>query len=126
MREHKDIGARLENWSRWCTARTGRGPDCMTGAICDDMRKNSGLVREGHHCIDKIDDGDAVRIEMGMRKITTPQRLLLSWCYIEQARPEVICRKMSIAPRPASVFVDLFRAAQCAIEQIVDLSQQAA
>lgn len=121
-----DIGMRLENWARWCTARAGRGSDCMTGVICDDMRKSSGLVREGHRCIDKIDDGDAVRIEMGMRKITMPQRLLLGWCYIEQARPEVICRKMSIAPRPASVFVDLFRAAQVAIEQVVDISQQAA
>ena len=120
MTERKDIGARLENWARWATAKGARGSDCMTGAICDDMRKNSGLVREGHSGIDRIDDSDAVKIELGMRKLPIQQRLLLDWCYIEQARPEVICRKLSIPMRPASEFVDRFRDAQEAIEDIVD------
>lgn len=115
MTARQDIGTRLENWSKWCTARTRRGSDCMTGAICDDMRKNSGLVREGHSGMARIDDLDAVRIELGMRKLTVGHRLLLNWCYIEQARPEVICRKMSI---PSSEFVERFRAAQEAIEEV--------
>lgn len=117
MTERKDIGARLENWARWATAKGARGSDCMTGAICDDMRKNSGLVREGHSGIDRIDDSDAVKVELGMRKLPMQQRLLLDWCYIEQARPEVVCRKVSI---PMKEFVERFMEAQEAIEEIVD------
>jgi len=90
----------------------------MTGVICDDMRKNSGLVFEGHADQQrKIDDSDAIKIELGMRRIPFQQRLLLDWCYIEQARPEVVCRKVSI---PIAEFVDRFRDAQEAIEDIVD------
>lgn len=112
---------RLENWARWATARAGRGADSMTGAICESMRKAAlGNVWSGHDQRDPLDDTDAVRIEQGMRELSTFDRLLLHWCYIEQARPEVICRKLSIPVRPASEFVDRFRAAQDAIEDIVD------
>lgn len=93
----------------------------MTGAICEGLRKAAlGNVWSGHGELNPIDDSDAIRIEMGMRKLPFQQRLLLDWCYIEQARPEVVCRKLSIPIRPASIFVELFRAAQDAIEEIVD------
>lgn len=116
--ERKDIGWRLENWARWATANGGRGSDCMTGAICEGLRKAAlGNVWSGHDGIDQIDDSDAVKIELGMRKLPFQQRLLLDWCYIEQARPEVVCRKCSI---PKVEFVERFRAAQEAIEDIVN------
>lgn len=118
MTERKDIGTRLENWGRWCTARAGRGADCMTGAICESMRKAAlGNVWSGHDQRDPLDDVDAVRIEQGMRLLTVADRLLLHWCYIEQARPEVVSRKLSFAVKE---FVEKFRAAQEAIEDIVD------
>ena len=121
MTERKDIGARLENWARWATAKGSRGSDCMTGAICEGLRKAAlGNVWSGHSGLAPIDDSDAIKIEMGMRKIPFQQRLLLDWCYIEQAQPEVICRKLSIPVRPASEFVDRFRAAQEAIEDATD------
>lgn len=124
MTQRKDIGARLENWARWATARGSRGSDCMTGAICEGLRKAAlGNVWSGHAGIDPIDDSDAIRIELAMRQIPFQQRLLLDWCYIEQARPEVICRKLSIPLRPASEFVDRFRAAQQSIEQLVDTAK---
>jgi hypothetical protein len=116
--EHKDIGSRLENWARWATARGSRGADCMTGAICESLRKAAlGNVWSGHDERNQIEDSDAIRIELGMRKLPCQQRLLLDWCYIEQARPEVVCRKLSI---PIKDFVERFREAQDAIEDIVD------
>ena len=45
-------------------------------------------------------------------------RLLLRYCYIDQSRPEEVCRKLSIAHRPATVFVTVFRQAQAALEAI--------
>lgn len=121
MIERKDIGARLENWARWATARAARGADCMTGAICESLRKAAlGNVWSGHDVRDLLDERDAVRFEIGMRELSVPHRLLLHWCYIEQAQPEVICRKLSIPIRPASEFVVRFREAQAAIEDIVD------
>ena len=112
---------RLENWARWATARGSRGADCMTGAICEGLRKAAlGNVWSGHEVRHPIDEPDAVRIEVAMRVIPFKQRLLLHWCYIEQARPEVICRKLSIPVRPASEFVAQFHEAQFAIEDAVD------
>jgi DNA-directed RNA polymerase specialized sigma24 family protein len=120
MTERKDIGARLETWSRWATARGSRGADCMTGAICDGLRKAAvGNVRSGSST-DPIDASDAIRIEQAMHQIPVQQKMLLDWCYIKNARPEVICRKLSIPVRPASEFVNQFRAAQQALEQAVD------
>lgn len=114
----KDIGARLENWARWATARAGRGADCMTGAICESLRKAAlGNVWSGHDVRDTLDEADAVAIERAMRDLLLQQRLLLQWCYIEQARPEVVCRKVSI---PIKEFVERFRAAQEAIEDLTD------
>lgn len=93
----------------------------MTGAICEGLRKAAlGNVWSGHDVRDRIDDGDAVRIEVGMRKLELQHRLMLHWTYIEMARPEVVCRKLSIPTRPISEFVDRFRAAQDAIEDAVE------
>lgn len=121
MTEKKDIGVRLENWARWATAKGSRGSDCMTGTICEGLRKAAlGNVWSGHGDLNRIDEADAIVLELGMRKLEFQMRLLLWWCYIEQARPEVVCRKLSIPTRPASEFVERFRAAQEAIEDIVD------
>ena len=54
-----------------------------------------------------------------MPKLDNRTRMLLYWCYIKQAQPEVVCRKMSIAHRPATVFVEQFRQAQAAVESLV-------
>ncbi len=114
----KTIGERLENWARWATARAARGADSMTGAICESMRKAAlGNVWSGHDVRDPTDEQDAMTIELGMRKLSTLHRLLLDWCYIQQARPEVVCRKLSI---PIKEFVDRFRDAQDAIEDATD------
>jgi hypothetical protein len=121
MNGNKDIGARLESWARWCFSGRKEGADSMTGVICERMSRAAlGDVWSGHEVREDTDDQDAVAIERGMRLLSTFNRLLLHWCYIEQARPEVVCRKLSIPLRPASEFVDRFREAQEAIEDIVD------
>ena len=113
----KQIGLRLENWARWCDPRNGGGgggASCMTGALCDQLRKEVEGSPSTQGWRNPVDSNDAVRIEVAMRAITEYQRTLLGWCYIEQARPEMIMLKMSIPD--ARAFVDLFNAAQAAVE----------
>lgn len=115
--ERREIGSRLENWARWATAAGyPTAAASQTGAICERLRKaelgSSGASEERR----QIDEADAVLLEVGMRELETFDRLLLWWCYIDQARPEVVCRKLSIPRHPATEFVRLFRSAQDAIQ----------
>lgn len=57
-------------------------------------------------------------IERTMRHLTTQHRLLLWYCYIQNARPKIVCRRMSIPQQPATQFVAIFRAAQEAVEKL--------
>jgi hypothetical protein len=118
LTERRDIGSRLENWARVYrdTYRVGISP---TGAFCDQLRREA----EGEKAQTerrKVDEADAALLERGMRELETKHRLLLYWCYMRQAMPEVVCRKVSIAHRPATVFIGVFRDAQRAIESIVE------
>jgi hypothetical protein len=118
LTERKDIGWRLENWARWATARGRRGADCMTGAICDSMRRSAlGDVWSGIEVRAGIDAKDAARIQLAMPRVPIAQRVLLNWCYIEQARPEIVARKCSF---PVREFKERFYAAQAAIEDAAD------
>lgn len=121
MTARLDISTRLENWSRWATARGARGADCMTGAICESLRKAAlGNVWSGHTVYEDTNELDAMAIQRAMGQIALQQRLLLHWCYIEQARPEVVCRMVSLPVKPISVFVDALLAAKDAIEDATD------
>lgn len=124
MTEHGDIGWRLENWARVYrdTTRKGISP---TGAFCDQLRREA--EGEAPQQLDRrrIDEDDAHRIEIGMRALPRRQAEMLRLCYMDQADPNKVCRKMSIAHRPSSVFVNLFRTAQGAIESIVENATKA-
>lgn len=122
MTERRDIGVRLENWARWCTARGSRGAACMTGAICESMRRSAlGDVWSGHQVGTGIDAKDAARIQLAMPRLSIAHRVLLNWCYIEQARPEIVARKCSF---PVREFVSRFREAQAAIESLVEQNME--
>jgi hypothetical protein len=117
LTEQRDIGWRLENWARIYrdTHRVGISP---TGAFCEQLRREAqgeapSLERR------RVDDPDAALIERSMRDLETKHRLMLYWCYMRQVPPEVVCRKLAIAHRPATVFVEQFRRARNAIELIV-------
>lgn len=117
--ERRDIGLRLENWSRWATAGTRTIGVSPTGAYCDRLRREAlgDEPKQGERR--QVDEADALLIERAMPRLDTRTRMLLYWCYIKQAQPEVVCRKMSIAHRPATVFVEQFRQAQAAVESLV-------
>jgi hypothetical protein len=114
LTERRDISARLENWARaYRTTRT-IGVSA-TGAFCDHLeREANGEKPTGDRR--KSDEEDAHAIELAMRYLSRRDRLMLRYCYIDQERPEAVCRKLSIAHRPATVFVTVFRQAQHFLE----------
>lgn len=119
MTERREIGWRLENWGRWCTSDGYRPAASQTGAICDRMRKAAEGTASTNTDRRAIDEDDAWLIERAMPDLDTKFRMLLWWCYIRQAPPEVVCRKMGIPHRPATEFVSTFRAAQAAIDAML-------
>lgn len=117
-RRSDDIGLRLENWARvYRPNRTiGVSP---TGAYCDQLQREAeGEKPSGERRT--LDEQDAAAIERNMRLLSHRDRLLLKLCYIDMAHPNEVCRKLSIAHRPATVFVDRFRQAQATIESLVN------
>jgi len=118
--ERRDIGLRLENWSRWATAGTRTIGVSPTGAYCDRLRREALGDEPKQGDRRQVDETDALLIERTMPQLDTRTRMLLYWCYIKQAQPEVVCRKMSIAHRPATVFVEQFRQAQAAVQWLLD------
>jgi len=116
LTERRDISARLENWARaYRTTRT-IGVSA-TGAFCDHLeREANGEKPTGDRL--KLDEEDAHAIELAMRGLSRRDRLMLRYCYIDQERPEVVCRKLSIAHRPATVFLTVFRNAQQSLDNL--------
>lgn len=111
--QRRDIGSRLENWARFYRPTRTIGVSA-TGAFCDRLeREANGEKPTGDRR--KVDEEDAHVIELAMRHLSRRDRLMLRYCYIDQERPEAVCRKLSIAHRPATVFVTVFRNAQVAI-----------
>ena len=109
-----DIGARLENWAR--VSRTQRQIGVSpTAKFCDQLQREAeGEKPSGERR--KVDQVDAEAIERAMRLLTWRDRKMLTLCYIEQKRPEAVCRVLGLAHRPATVFVEAFRRAQSAVE----------
>ena len=99
LTERRDIGSRLENWGRVLR-------DVLQPSPVPDRRR--------------VDVADAKHVDAAMRSLPALQRSLLWWCYVRQAKPEVVCRRLGICARPAVQFVAAFQLAQAAIEQLVD------
>jgi DNA-directed RNA polymerase specialized sigma24 family protein len=116
--QRRDIGSRLENWARVYRPTRTIGVSA-TGAFCDRLeREANGEKPTGDRR--KVDEEDAHAIELAMRHLSRRDRLMLRYCYIDQERPEAVCRKLSIAHRPANVFVTVFRQAQGALNTLLD------
>ena len=114
--QRRDIGSRLENWARVYRSTRTIGVSA-TGAFCDRLeREANGEKPTGDRR--KVDEEDAHAIELAMRALSRRDRLMLRYCYIDQERPEAVCRKLSIAHRPATVFVALFRQAQAILDNL--------
>ena len=114
--ERRDIGARLENWARVYRPQRTIGVSA-TAAFCDQLKREAlGEQPSGERR--KPDEVDAHTIEQAMRQVPHRDRLMLKLCYIDQDRPEAVCRKLGLSHRPASIFVTAFRKAQAAIETV--------
>jgi len=94
------IEERLLNWGRW--AKSADGPfaaACMTGAICDTMRKAAGLVEYSlNNSSQAIDTNDAALVGRAMVRIDFDQRRLLGLLYVEQERKGLIAAMLRIPP----------------------------
>jgi hypothetical protein len=97
LSQQTDIDTRLLNWARWATARGRRGADCMTGAICESLRRAAlGDVWSGHEVRSQLDNDDAVLLERNMRKLIKPVRDALKLHYVERVRWQIVCRRAHV------------------------------
>jgi hypothetical protein len=88
--ERRSIGRRLENWGIWANAGPSRsaGSDCMTGVICDAMRRHAVGELHPPSAVDtRIDMADAEAINRAITKIDELHRWVLHWTYVVCARP---------------------------------------
>lgn len=89
--ERRSIGRRLENWGAWAnmgSRGTGSGADCMTGVICDSMRRNAvGELHPPAPVNDRVDIPDAEAINRAITKIDEIHRWVLHWTYVVCAKP---------------------------------------
>jgi hypothetical protein len=119
--QNKSIRQRLENWGKWATARARRGPDSMTGAICERLRKAAlGNVWSGHDVHDPFDEDDALRIEFAWRTLGMPHKQILWASFIGNQPPEMICRQLRMPARPIAIFLQAFDNSQQEIAKVLD------
>lgn len=118
--ERRSIGRRLENWGMWANldSRGSRGGDCMTGVICESMRRHAvGELHPPAAVNDRIDMVDAERINVGITKVDEAHRWVLHWTYVVCAKPWAVAGACGF---PSSEYGARLAAAQLAIESIVN------
>ncbi|MBW5284748.1 MULTISPECIES: hypothetical protein [Burkholderia] len=93
------IEMRLENWAR------------VQSSVCSGGTGGSGLVSSiyfptvrGQSVDSRHDLADAGRVELAMRKLMPMDRQLLVMHYIWRKPTFVICRRLGLKVRPATVF----------------------
>lgn len=111
----RDIEDRLLNWARWCTSSDGRvAAACITGAICESLRKASlGVLPGGMGGHLSIDTGDAVEIGRGMVRLDLNQRRILGLHYVDGQRSGYIAALLRF---PRDDFEKCMQVAQDALE----------
>lgn len=123
--DRKSIRDRIATWVAWSRGSTRRGGECMTGVVCDSLRRAAlGDVWTGHGAGQKSDTADAALVERAWKSLAPKQKELLRWHHIRNAAPGMICRRLGIAARPASIFAIELARAEEALGQT--LSAQAA
>lgn len=120
--DRRDIGSRLENWARVYRPQRQIGVS-PTGKFCDQLQREAEGERPGGERR-KVDQVDAEAIEHAMRLLSWRDRNMLVLCYIEQKRPEAVCRVLGLSHRPATVFINAFRQAQGAVEWQLNNNQR--
>ena len=89
--ERRSIGRRLENWGAWANFlgnRGSSGADCMTGVICESMRRHAvGELHPPAPVNDRVDIPDAEAINRAITRIPEIHRWVLHWTYVVCAKP---------------------------------------
>jgi hypothetical protein len=117
--ERRSIGRRLENWGMWANmgGHSRRDSDCMTGVICENMRRHAaGVIGPAAPVNDRIDVVDAERINAGLAHIDQEHRNVLQWTYVVCAKPWAVAGACGF---PSSEYGERLLAAQQAIEDAV-------
>jgi hypothetical protein len=118
--ERRSIGRRLENWGMWANMDNrsgGSGADCMTGVICESMRRHAvGELHPPAPVNDRIDVPDAERINSALGKIDELHRWVLHWTYVVCAKPWGVAGACGF---PTREYDGRLLAAQEAIEAVV-------
>ena len=117
--ERRSIGRRLENWGMWANAapsRGGRGADCMTGAICDSMRRHAiGELHPPAPVNDRIDVVDAERINRAFVRLSDGRRGILHWTYVVGVKARAVAGACGF---PSHEYGARLGDAQAAIEEL--------
>ncbi len=116
--ERRSIESRLENWSRWATAGDGaRAAACMTGAICEAMRKaKDGCASATEYGVRAINTDDAVLVARAMVRVTFSHRRLLGLHYVDRQRRGFIAALLRFPP---ALFEGKLGEAQAAVEAVL-------
>jgi hypothetical protein len=78
---HQAIDARLANWARWSSNRSGGSASPMFRLY------RSAEVWGNESASAPVDGIDAQRIQKAVGYLPTPHRRALSWCYIKRNNP---------------------------------------
>lgn len=110
--DKRSIRDRIGSWAAWSRGGRRQGMECMTGVVCDNLRRAAlGDVWSGAGNVQQLDGADAALVERAWKTLAPKQKELLRWHHIRNAAPGMICRRMGIAARPASIFaIELARA----------------
>jgi hypothetical protein len=134
--EEQGIERRLENWgycqrgkgggsmltreTRSTSPYGGQGYKCMTNVVCTLMREAAIGPRGGSVSQAKLDFEDAAVIQAVWLTLGPRHKLLLRDFYVLNTQQNVICRAMNIKHWPASHWQRELRAAQDAVQKIID------
>ncbi len=98
-------------------SRGGGGADCMTGVICENMRRNAvGELHAPAPVNDRLDMPDAEAMNRAITKIDELHRWVLHWTYVVCAKPWGVAGACGFPTREYGVRLG---DAQEAIEQAV-------
>ncbi len=136
---------RLENWGKYqrggnrpgaggmraketrsASPYGGQGYKCMTGVICNILATSavgaSGWkeTRSGTAAMSSAEIADAKLVTLAYITLKQRAKDVLRWCYVLNAQPAVICRKLGIQPWPASAFKRELETAEAEISKVLD------
>lgn len=138
----QNIRDRLENWGRYqrggsrvgcggtmraketrSTSHGGGGWQCMTDVVCNIMRQSAtgpAGWQETSRKMTSEEIADAKLVTSAYVRLPERQQSVLKWCYVLNAQPAVVCRKLGIPAWPASHFKRELFAAEDAIKNILE------